>query len=158
MSVTFECFVADPATTPGSVTFQRTDTSGPLTITFHITGGPTDLNSDATIGADHTASFVDGQDIVTVAVNPAADAQDATITIVAGEAYTVGDPGSGTITVSRANFRTCPTETTVATANTLARTGVRSTSGPLALVGITSIALGSLLLVLSSRRKMSGVR
>jgi hypothetical protein len=35
---------------------------------------------------------------------------------------------------------------------------MRSTSGPLALIGISAVALGSLLLVLGSRRKATGLR
>jgi hypothetical protein len=157
MGVVEQCFT-EPTTTPGSVTFTRTSTEGPFTITYHISGGPTDLNSDAVAGADHTVDFADNEATATVVVHPTFDATDATVTVVAGQGYVVGDPASGTINVTRQNNRTCPTETTVATRSTLARTGARSTSGPLAIVGITAIALGSLLLVLSSRRKMSGVR
>jgi hypothetical protein len=154
MSVTGVCFT-EPLTTPGSVTFSRTSTEGPLTITYHISGGPTDLNSDPAVGADHTAAFADGAATVTVVVHPAIDAVDATVTVVAGQGYVLGTPSAGVITVTRSDPQ-CATSTS--TANTLARTGVRSTSGPLALTGIVSVALGSLLLVLSSRRKATGLR
>jgi hypothetical protein len=157
MTVGEGCFT-EPTTSPGSVTFARTFSEGALTITYHISGGPTDLNSDEVAGADHSVGFADGERTVTVVVHPAINATAATVTVVEGEGYVVGDPASGTIQVERF-VPICgdpPSSTT--TANTLARTGVRSTTGPLALVGITSVALGSLLLVLSSRRKMSGVR
>jgi hypothetical protein len=154
MGVQGQCF-AEPTTSPGSVTFTRTSTEGPFTITYHISGGPTDLNSDAVAGEDHTVDFADNEATATVVVHPTFDATDATVTVVAGQGYVVGEPASGTIHL----FRTTPgCAAPTSTANTLARTGVRSTSGPLALVGITAIALGSFLLVLSSRRKMSGVR
>ena len=154
MGVAGQCFT-EPTTSPGSVTFARTSTEGPLTINYHISGGPTDLNSDATTGADHTVAFADGSATVTLVVHPAIDASAATVAVVAGEGYVVGDPPSGTIEVQRSEPQ-CATSTS--TDNTLARTGVRSTTGPLALVGITSLALGSLLLVLGSRRKASGLR
>src|SRR5205823_6481964 len=86
MGVTEQCF-AEPTTSPGSVTFTRTSTEGALTITYHISGGPTDLNSDTTAGADHTVAFADGAATATVVVHPAIDATDATVTVVAGEGY-----------------------------------------------------------------------
>jgi hypothetical protein len=154
MGVAEQC-MTEPTTSPGSFTFTRTSTEGPFTIDYHISGGPTDLNSDAAAGEDHTATFADNEATVTVVVHPAIYATDATVTVVAGRGYVVGDPASGTVQL----FRTAPgCAAPTSTANTLARTGVRSTSGPLAVVGITSLALGSVLLVLSSRRKMSGVR
>src|SRR4051794_24553045 len=93
MGVTQQCF-AEPTTSPGSVTFTRTSTEGGLTITYHISGGPTDLNSDATAGADHTVTFTDGSATVTVDVHPTIDATDATVTVIAGAGYVVGDPSS----------------------------------------------------------------
>src|SRR3954447_1917280 len=65
----------EPTTEAGSVTFTREGvTEGTLTITFHISGGPTDLNSDPAAGADHQAQFLNGESTVTVQVNPAVTA------------------------------------------------------------------------------------
>jgi hypothetical protein len=156
MSVSGQCFT-EPTTSPGSFTLERRSTTGPLTVTYHIDGGPTDLNSEEVAGADHTVEFADGEATVTVVVHPATNASAATVTVLEGETYNVAQPSSGTIEVQR-SVVTCATDTTLGTDNTLARTGVRSTSGTLALVGITAVALGSLLLVLSSRRKATGLR
>jgi len=141
---------AEPVTSPGSFTFTRSSTEGALTINYHISGGPTDLNADASAGADHTADFADGAATVTVTVHPAIAGGGATVTVVEGQGYAVGDPASGDVGMSIARA-SCPAPSTIV--NTLPRTGVRSTSGPLALVGITSIALGCLLLIATSRRK-----
>jgi hypothetical protein len=160
MGVTEQCRT-EPTTSPGSFTFTRTSTDGALTITYHINGGPTDLNSDPAAGADHTVDFPDGDATVTVVVHPAIDATDATVTVVSGEGYAVGDPAEADVAVERQSD-VCITiddgRGFGTTDNTLARTGVRSTSGPLALIGITSVVLGSILLVLSSRRKATGLR
>jgi hypothetical protein len=159
MGVRDQC-MTEPTTSPGSFTFTRTSTEGVLTITYHISGGPTDLNSDAAAGEDHTVNFADGEATATVVVHPSTDATDATVTVVAGEVYAVGEPSSGTVAVQHIGTICDPVlqEESTTTANTLARTGIRSTSGRLALVGITSLALGSLLVVLSSRRKATGLR
>lgn len=151
MGIADQCFT-EPVTSPGSFTFTRTSTEGALTVNYHISGGPTDLNADAATGADHTVEIPDAADSVTVTVHPAIGGGAATVTVIEGQGYAVGDPASGTIELAHSTTQ-CAAPTS--TANTLPRTGVRSTSGPLALIGVTSIALGSLLLVASSRRKAS---
>jgi LPXTG-motif cell wall-anchored protein len=143
------CFT-EPTTSPGSFTFTRSSTEGALTISYHINGGPTDLNADAAAGADHTTDFADGAATATVTVHPAIGGSSATVTVIEGQGYAVGDPASGEVLMLHA-FASCSAPSS--TSNTLPRTGIRSTSGPLALVGVASIALGSLLLVASSRRK-----
>jgi hypothetical protein len=145
----------EPTTEAGSVTFHRTITEGTLTITYHIEGGPTDLNSDPAAGENHQAQFADGEADVTVQVNPAVTATttDATVTVVAGEVYGVGDPDSGVIALNR-DAEVCPTETSVApTQDTLARTGVKPTTAPLTLTGVLMVALGAALLVGAARRR-----
>lgn len=159
MTVRDQC-KTEPTTSPGSFTLARADTDGPLTVTYHIEGGPTDLNSEEVAGADHTVDFAAGEGAVTVTVHPAIDASDATVTVVDGVTYDPGDPPSGTIVVQHIVLipESCEPPRSLAPTSTLARTGVRETSGRLALTGIASIALGSLLLVLSSRRKATGLR
>ncbi|MEY2452296.1 MAG: hypothetical protein QOD92_1870 [Acidimicrobiaceae bacterium] len=149
----------EPTTTPGSFTLERSNTSGSLTVTYHISGGPTDLNSDAVAGDDHTVEFLPGEATATVVVHPAIDATDATVAILDDQPYEIGDPAQGVVTVDRqADVCATAVDLVPAPTSTLARTGVRSTTGSLALVGITALTLGSVLLVLSSRRKATGVR
>lgn len=149
---------SEPTTEPGSVTFTRSFTNGTFTITYHISGGPTDLNSDATAGADHQAQFADGSATVTVQVNPAVTASttDALVQIVDGETYNPGDPDSGTIVLQRDSEK-CPTTTTstsvAATQDTLARTGVKPSTAPLTLTGFLMVAAGAVLLVGAARRR-----
>src|SRR4051794_2483758 len=77
----------EPNTSPGSFTLERDDSSGSLTVSYHIAGGPTDLDADPAAGADHTVSFADGEQTAVVTVHPAIDATDATVTIVSGSHY-----------------------------------------------------------------------
>jgi LPXTG-motif cell wall-anchored protein len=149
-SVTEQCFT-EPTTSPGSFTLERDSTAGALTVTYHVSGGPTDLNSDETAGADGTVDFADGAATVTVTVYPAISAgPSATVQVLDGTGYAPGDPASGTIEI--VHFAT----TCLATSDTLPRTGSSSITGPLAVTGIAMVALGSLLLVAASRRKAAG--
>src|SRR5438067_11123377 len=116
MAIHFNC-MAEPTTEPGSVTFSRAGvTEGTLTITYHISGGPTDLNSDPAAGADHQAQFLDGEATVKVFVHPAVteNTTDAQVVIVDGAGYAVGELNSGTIQL-QTDQDECPTTTTTTT-------------------------------------------
>jgi hypothetical protein len=107
----------EPTFAPGSFTLERSDAAGALTVTYHISGGPTDLNADAGTGADHTVDFADGATSVTVPVHPALGGSSATVTVVDGATYDVGDPASATIdkTVAEAACPLAPLLTDAAT-------------------------------------------
>jgi len=163
MAIHFNC--NEPATTePGTVTFSRTGpTEGPLTVTYHISGGPTSLNSDPQAGEYHQASFNPGEATVTVHdIDPVVSdtTTDAEVVLVDGEAYAVGDPDHGTIDLQtdrdECETTTTTTTTIVATQDTLARTGVRPTTAPLAFTGIVMLALGAALVAGAARRRTAG--
>jgi hypothetical protein len=144
MSETGQCFT-EPTFSPGSFTLERDQTSGALDVTYHISGGPTDLNSDPAAGEDHTASFVDGQAQLTVTVSPALGGGPATVTIVDGAAYDLGDPGTATIqkAISIPQCVEEPPTTPPTTAPTrLARTGSHSSTFGLVLIGLGLIVVG----------------
>jgi hypothetical protein len=117
MRLQYQCFVAEPAPEPGSFTFERSDASSPLTITYHISGGPTDLNSDPTAGADHTATFASGASSVTVTVALAAgnDTRSADVTLIDGATYDVGAPSSAEVPAEVNDNLSCPRPTEVLT-------------------------------------------
>src|SRR4051812_3538084 len=90
MTIEYECFQADPKTTAGAFTLERDSVTGPLTVTFHISGGPTDLNADPVAGADHTVAFPDGLEMVAVSVSPAAGGGPPHVQVVDAPGYSVG--------------------------------------------------------------------
>jgi hypothetical protein len=113
----FEGCKSEPTFEPGSFTLERSDATGALTVTYHISGGPTDLNADADTGTDHTVDFADGATSVTVPVHPTLGGSSATVTVVDGATYDVGDPASATIdkTVAQALCALQPLLTDAAT-------------------------------------------
>jgi len=144
MSETQQCFT-EPTFAPGSFTLERSSATGTLEATFHISGGPTDLNSDPAAGADHTATFADGQAQVTVTVNPALGGGEVTVAVVDGAAYDLGTPSAGTIpkTVRAAQCaQPSPTTTPSTRSGNLARTGSSSSTFGLFLIGLGMIAAG----------------
>ena len=144
MSETQQCFT-EPTFTAGSFTLERTSSTGTLEVTFHISGGPTDLNSDPAAGADHSATFASGQTQVTVTVHPALGGGDATVSLVDGSAYDLGTPSTSTITksVATASCAQEPTTTSPTTrSGNLARTGSTSSTFGLFLIGIGMIVTG----------------
>jgi hypothetical protein len=151
MAVHDQCFT-EPTTEPGSFTLERTIVDGVLTVTYHISGGPTDLNSDAAAGEDHTVEFATGEATVTVPVHPAISAKEsATVTIVDTDDYAVGDPDSGVVQIAHSTPQCVqPTQ------DTLARTGVKPTTAPLTLTGIVMLALGAALVAGAARRRTAG--
>lgn len=93
---------AEPATA-GQFTFTRTgSTAGSLTVNFTVAGS-------ATSGADYTplgttATFAAGAATTTLAVNVVDDglveaAENVLLTLGTGSGYTVGNPGSATVTI-----------------------------------------------------------
>jgi hypothetical protein len=144
MSEMQQCFT-EPTFTPGSFTLERASATGTLEVTFHISGGPTDLNSDAAAGADHTATFASGQTQVTVTVHPALGGGEATVSLVDGSAYDLGSPSTATIgkSLSAPSCVQEPTTTTPSTrSGNLARTGSSSSTFGLFLIGVGMIAAG----------------
>src|SRR5262245_2038384 len=96
MAETQQCFT-EPTFRPGSFTLVRSSATGTLKVTFHISGGPTDLNGDPTGGAEHTATFAAGQTQVTVTVHPALGGGEATVSLLAPVdpgAYQLGSPST----------------------------------------------------------------
>jgi hypothetical protein len=157
MEETQQCFT-EPTFSPGSFTLERNQSEGAVDVTYHISGGPTDLNSDPTAGADHTVSFADGQTQVTVTVHPALGGGAATVTVVDGLAYDLGDPSSATI-AKVVHATTCPaaeeSTTTTTRPRELVRTGATSSTPELAVIGVAMVAIG--LTVLAMARKRSRV-
>jgi len=137
MSETQQCFT-EPTFTPGSFTLERSNATGTLEVTFHISGGPTDLNSDPTGGAEHTATFASGQTQVAVTVHPALGGGQATVSVVDGSAYNLGSPSTATIAKS-----VTPAQCTQSTRpRNLARTGAPSSRFGLVLIGLGMIVIG----------------
>ena len=144
MSEADQCFT-EPTFSPGSFTLERDDATGTLDVTFHISGGPTDLNADPVAGSDHTASFADDQAQVTVTVHPALGGGQATVALVDGEAYALGDPSTATIRKSLAVpqcVQEPPTTRPATRPGSLARTGSTSWTFGLVLIGIGMIVAG----------------
>ncbi|HEX2381999.1 MAG TPA: hypothetical protein VHI95_05155 [Acidimicrobiales bacterium] len=146
MSETQQCFT-EPTFTPGSFTLERSGATGTLAVTFHIAGGPTDLNSDPAAGADGTATFADGQTQVTVTVNPALGGSEASVAIVDGAAYNLADPSSATIAKSVSAVQCAPegppqTTAPATRSQNLARTGSPSFTFGLGLIGLGMIVCG----------------
>jgi hypothetical protein len=142
MSETQQCFT-EPTFTPGSFTLARSSTTGTLEVTFHISGGPTDLNSDPAGGAEHTATFASGQTQVTVTVHPALGGGEATVDLLAPVdrgAYQLGSPSTATIAKSVTPAQCSQTQTT--RPRNLARTGSPSSRFGLVLIGLGMIATG----------------
>jgi hypothetical protein len=139
MSETQQCFT-EPTFTPGSFTLARSSGAGTLEVTFHISGGPTDLNSDPAAGADHTATFASGQTQVTVTVHPALGGGQATVSVVDGTAYDLGSPTTATIAKSVTPAQCTQTQTT--RPRNLARTGSPSSRFGLVLIGFGMIVAG----------------
>jgi hypothetical protein len=139
MSETEQCFT-EPTFTPGSFTLGRSSATGTLEVTFHISGGPTDLNSDPAAGADHAATFVSGQSQVTVTIQPALGGGDATVSVVDGTAYDLGSPSTATIPRSVTRSQCAQAQTTHP--GNLARTGSPSSLFGLVLIGLGMIVVG----------------
>jgi hypothetical protein len=139
MSETQQCFT-EPTFTPGSFTLARSSASGILKVIFHVSGGPTDLNSDPAAGADHTATFADGQTQVTVTVHPALGGGQATVSIVKGSGYNIGSPSTATIAKSVTPAQCSQTPST--RPRNLARTGSPSTTFGLVLIAFGMIVAG----------------
>jgi hypothetical protein len=147
MSEADQCFT-EPVFSPGSFTLERDVATGTLDVNYHITGGPTDLNSDPVAGEFHTATFADGQTQVTVTVHPALGGVGATVTVVPPVdpgPYQVGN--SNTATIQRLiSVPQCvvpgeaPPPTTAP--RTLARTGSTSSTFGLVLIGVGLIVAG----------------
>jgi hypothetical protein len=144
MSETQQCFT-EPTFTPGSFTLARSTATATLEVTFHISGGPTDLNSDPAAGADHTATFASGQSEITVTVQPALGGGEATVSVVDGTAYDLGSPSTATIarSVTPAQCAQAPPASTQTTRpRSLARTGSPSSRFGLVLIGVGMIVAG----------------
>lgn len=139
MSETAQC-LTEPTTGAGSFTLQRSDTRGPLDVGYHIAGGPTDLNSDATAGADHTVTFADGQATVTVDVHPAIGGGSATVTLADGDSYDVGAPASATVDKTFAT-PSCPCPDLVSDGTQTVRVG--ETPDPVPVDGGASLFVAS---------------
>jgi len=142
MSETEQCFT-EPTFTPGSFTLARSTATGILEVTFRISGGPTDLNSDATGGAEHTATFASGQTQVTVTVHPALGGKEATVDLLAPVdrgAYQLGSPSTATIAKSVTPAQCTQTQST--RPRNLARTGSPSSRFGLVLIALGMIAAG----------------
>jgi hypothetical protein len=144
MSEAEQCFT-EPTFSPGSFTLERNDATGSLDVTYHISGGPTDLNSDPIAGADHAATFADGQAQVTITVQPALGGGQATVALVDGQAYDLSDPNTATIPKSVSAPQcvvpgTTPPPTTAP--SVLARTGSTSSTFGLVLIGFGMIVVG----------------
>jgi hypothetical protein len=142
MSETQQCFT-EPTFTPGSFTLERSSATGTLEVIFHVSGGPTDLNSDPAGGAEHTATFANGQTQVTVTVHPALGGREAVVALFAPVdrgAYQLGSPSTVTIpkSVSPAHCAQAPGGST----HNLARTGSSSLTFGLALIALGMIVAG----------------
>jgi hypothetical protein len=148
MTESEQCFT-EPVFGPGSFTLERSSATGTLEVTFHISGGPTDLNSDAATGADHTATFATGQAQITVTVHPALGGGQATVALADGAAYDLGSPSTATIqkSLTSVDASTClsqtpPTTTPPPQSRALARTGSASSTFGLFLIGLGMIVAG----------------
>jgi len=141
MSETEQCF-AEPTFSPGSFTLERSSGTGTLDVTFHVSGGPTDLNADATAGADGTATFPEGQTQVTVTVHPALGGGAATVAVVDGVAYDVGSPSSASIERSVAAAQCAQEAPPTTRPQNLARTGSTAFTFGLVLIGLGMIVSG----------------
>jgi CSLREA domain-containing protein len=101
--------------------FSRTDSTGPLTINFSVSGTATFVgaaadytqsNADTFTSSAGTVTFPDGQKTVEVIVDPTADTnpesdETVTLAVASGTGYTVGSPG--TVTGIIGNDDACPT-------------------------------------------------
>src|SRR4051794_35537558 len=141
MSETEQCFT-EPTFSPGSFTLERSDGTGTLDVTFHVSGGPTDLNSDPAAGADHTATFADGQTQVTVAVHPALGGGAAAVAVVDGTAYDLGSASSSPIERSVTAAKCAPEAPPTTRPQNLARTGSTGFTFGLVLIGLGMIVSG----------------
>jgi hypothetical protein len=95
----------------GQITLTRTgSTASPLSVNVSISG-------TATNGTDYnfintTQTFAAGQSTLNIPVVPiddtvVEDVETATFTLVAGTGYTVGNPSSGTVSISNNDFTPC---------------------------------------------------
>jgi hypothetical protein len=147
MTETQQCFT-EPTFTAGSFTLERSTATGTLDVSYRISGGPTDLNSDPAAGAIHTATFPDGQAQVTVTVHPALGGSQATVNLLApvdNGTYQLGDPATATIAKTVASTQCAQSSSTTPSSThsqNLARTGSTSFTFGLVLIGVGMIVAG----------------
>ena len=135
-----------PTLRAGTVTLERTgDTSVSLSVTFTIAGPVTPTSG--------TATFAPNDATTAIAVTPTGDGYPTFLFTIepGGGGYTIGDPSQAEVTaVVYGPSCVQGTTTTVATPDTLARTGpISATDG--APVGVVIILVGVALLTMAAR-------